>query len=152
MCLGLTPDSSVPRAGPPALLSPGRPADRRQRPKEQRRCGGVGPPSPDADAAPRLRRHGDQEKPKGKRQCKTKHIGLRARQRSSHPAEERPDPDPAPEQQGGGGPAYCARQPLGRIIPPGAGRRSHHRDRRLPTVGASRRFLFRSVASGGRRR
>lgn len=30
---------------------------------------------------PRLRRHGDQDKPKGKRQCKTKHTSQRERER-----------------------------------------------------------------------
>ncbi|MCI4393387.1 hypothetical protein PGIGA_G00156910 [Pangasianodon gigas] len=34
-------------------------------------------PSPDDALSPRPRRHGDPEKPKGKRQCKTKHLGQR---------------------------------------------------------------------------
>ncbi|XP_062845707.1 BCL-6 corepressor isoform X2 [Trichomycterus rosablanca] len=34
-------------------------------------------PSPDGNLSPRPRRHGDPEKPKGKRQCKTKHLGQR---------------------------------------------------------------------------
>ncbi|XP_022521150.2 BCL-6 corepressor isoform X1 [Astyanax mexicanus] len=56
-------------------LPPSRLSDKRQRLKEHRR-GGLSPDLDD-ELAPRLLRHGDLEKPKGKRQCKTKHIGHR---------------------------------------------------------------------------
>lgn len=56
-------------------LPPSRLSDKRQRLKEHRR-GGLSPDLDD-ELAPRLLRHGDLEKPKGKRQCKTKHIGQR---------------------------------------------------------------------------
>ncbi|KAI1899831.1 hypothetical protein AGOR_G00065810 [Albula goreensis] len=100
-------ETDTPPAPPP--LTPLQLTDKRQRLKDQRRSGGFGLPSPEADvyacrdedvAAPRLRRHGDPEKPKGKRQCKTKHISLREQQQqAAHSAEECPDPDPAPDQQ-----------------------------------------------------
>ncbi|XP_066512102.1 BCL-6 corepressor [Hoplias malabaricus] len=50
-------------------------SDKRQRLKEHRRCGFS--PDPDDDFSHHLHRHGDLEKPKGKRQCKTKHLGQR---------------------------------------------------------------------------
>ncbi|KAL2087781.1 hypothetical protein ACEWY4_016609 [Coilia grayii] len=43
----------------------------------------------------RLRRHGDPEKPKGKRQCKTKHLSPRERKLLSQSAEECPQLSPA---------------------------------------------------------
>ncbi|KAA0712042.1 BCL-6 corepressor [Triplophysa tibetana] len=56
-------------------------SDKRQRFKEHRKSTGSSSPSQDSDCTfpSRLRRHGDPEKPKGKRQCKTKHIGLQER-------------------------------------------------------------------------
>ncbi|XP_057181245.1 BCL-6 corepressor isoform X2 [Triplophysa rosa] len=56
-------------------------SDKRQRFKEHRKSTGSSSPSQDSDGTfpSRLRRHGDPEKPKGKRQCKTKHIGLQER-------------------------------------------------------------------------
>ncbi|KAJ8350450.1 hypothetical protein SKAU_G00255800 [Synaphobranchus kaupii] len=86
------------------------PLDKRQRLKEPHRGGLFGVTSleeagPNGDSAPRLRRHGDLEKPKGKRQCKTKHISLRERPRPSHSAEETTDPQPDPQQK------VCREQP-----------------------------------------
>lgn len=56
-------------------------SDKRQRFKEHRKSVGSSSPSPDPDGTfpSRLRRHGDPEKPKGKRQCKTKHLGQQER-------------------------------------------------------------------------
>ncbi|XP_047656530.1 BCL-6 corepressor isoform X3 [Tachysurus fulvidraco] len=45
-------------------------------------------PSPDVDLSPRSRRHGDLDKPKGKRQCKTKHLGQRELRALTQPANE----------------------------------------------------------------
>ncbi len=52
-------------------------SEKRQRLKEHRKSLGSFSPSLDLDGTfpSRLRRHGDPEKPKGKRQCKTKHLG-----------------------------------------------------------------------------
>ncbi|XP_055786160.1 BCL-6 corepressor-like isoform X4 [Salvelinus fontinalis] len=92
----LTPFHSLAPAHPHITLTPSPPrlSDKRQRLKEHRRTSalGLGPPHtgphPDHDpnptgdlVAPRLRRHGDQDKPKGKRQCKTKHTSQRERER-----------------------------------------------------------------------
>ncbi|XP_034145553.1 BCL-6 corepressor isoform X2 [Esox lucius] len=82
----LTPFHSL--APGPLSPTPPRLSDKRQKLKEHRRASAPGgPPSPEPGphperdpnsagdlAAPRLRRHGDQDKPKGKRQCKTKHT------------------------------------------------------------------------------
>ncbi|XP_064165937.1 BCL-6 corepressor-like isoform X2 [Anguilla rostrata] len=78
--------------------------EKRQRLKEQHRGGVIEVTSleeagPDGDSAPRLHRHGDLEKPKGKRQCKTKHISLRDRPQTGPSAEESADPQPDPEQK-----------------------------------------------------
>ncbi|KAG5833497.1 hypothetical protein ANANG_G00276550 [Anguilla anguilla] len=78
--------------------------EKRQRLKEQHRGGVIEVTSleeagPDGDSAPRLHRHGDLEKPKGKRQCKTKHISLRDRPQTAPSAEESADPQPDPEQK-----------------------------------------------------
>ncbi|XP_056303316.1 BCL-6 corepressor isoform X2 [Danio aesculapii] len=56
-------------------------SDKRQRLKEHRKSAGSSSPSPDPDCTfpGRLRRHGDPEKPKGKRQCKTKHLSQQER-------------------------------------------------------------------------
>ncbi|XP_046696618.1 BCL-6 corepressor isoform X1 [Silurus meridionalis] len=43
---------------------------------------------PDAALSPRPRRHGDPEKPKGKRQCKTKHLGQRELRALVQPSSE----------------------------------------------------------------
>ncbi|CAB1327689.1 unnamed protein product, partial [Coregonus sp. 'balchen'] len=90
----LTPFHSLAPAHPHVPPTPPRLSDKRQRLKEHRRTSalGLGPPHPgphpDHDpnqtgdlVAPRLRRHGDQDKPKGKRQCKTKHTSQRERER-----------------------------------------------------------------------
>ncbi|KAK3528438.1 hypothetical protein QTP86_034542, partial [Hemibagrus guttatus] len=45
-------------------------------------------PSPDVALSPRPRRHGDLEKPKGKRQCKTKHLGQRELRGLTQPVSE----------------------------------------------------------------
>uniref|UniRef100_W5MMT6 BCL6 corepressor n=1 Tax=Lepisosteus oculatus TaxID=7918 RepID=W5MMT6_LEPOC len=83
------PDAAVSRK--PPLAAATRLSDKRQRLKEHRKASGLGPPSPgsgkDAETTPWLRRHSDLEKPKGKRQCKTKHISLRDRRRASQTAE-----------------------------------------------------------------
>ncbi|XP_029112169.1 BCL-6 corepressor-like isoform X2 [Scleropages formosus] len=55
----------------------------------------------DEEPAPRLRRYGDLEKPKGKRQCKTKHLSLRERRRALESPEERMELDRSPEYQVG---------------------------------------------------
>ncbi|XP_017314488.1 BCL-6 corepressor isoform X1 [Ictalurus punctatus] len=49
-------------------------------------------PSPDHALSPRPRRHGDPEKPKGKRQCKTKHLGQRELRALAQPANEELSP------------------------------------------------------------
>ncbi|XP_016138110.1 BCL-6 corepressor isoform X2 [Sinocyclocheilus grahami] len=56
-------------------------SDKRQRLKEHRKLLGSSSPFPDLDGTfpSRLRRYGDPEKPKGKRQCKTKHLGQQER-------------------------------------------------------------------------
>ncbi|KAK7126639.1 hypothetical protein R3I94_017972 [Phoxinus phoxinus] len=53
----------------------------KRRIKDHRKSLGSSSPSPDPDSTfpSRLRRHGDPEKPKGKRQCKTKHLGQQER-------------------------------------------------------------------------
>lgn len=53
----------------------------KRRIKDHRKSVGSSSPSPDPDSTfpLRLRRHGDPEKPKGKRQCKTKHLGQQER-------------------------------------------------------------------------
>ncbi|XP_061580188.1 LOW QUALITY PROTEIN: BCL-6 corepressor [Cololabis saira] len=50
-----------------------------------------GPPSPEAPAL-KPRRHGDADKPKGKRPCKTKHTGQRERERRREAAPAGADP------------------------------------------------------------
>ncbi|XP_072556310.1 BCL-6 corepressor-like isoform X3 [Paramormyrops kingsleyae] len=67
-------------ADPP---SPDGAARRRQRATEPQ---GAGVDGGGGEAGLRLRRHGDPEKPKGKRQCKTKHLSLRERRRAAQPA------------------------------------------------------------------
>ncbi|KAI5625754.1 BCL-6 corepressor isoform X1, partial [Silurus asotus] len=47
---------------------------------------------PDAALSPRPRRHGDPEKPKGKRQCKTKHLGQRELRALVQPSSEELSP------------------------------------------------------------
>ncbi|XP_052395168.1 BCL-6 corepressor-like isoform X1 [Carassius gibelio] len=56
-------------------------SDKRQRLKEHRKSLGSSSPSldPGCTFPSRLRRHSDPEKPKGKRQCKTKHLGQQER-------------------------------------------------------------------------
>ncbi|XP_060715420.1 BCL-6 corepressor isoform X2 [Tachysurus vachellii] len=49
-------------------------------------------PSPDVALSPRSRRHGDLDKPKGKRQCKTKHLGQRELRALTQPANEELSP------------------------------------------------------------
>ncbi|XP_051550547.1 BCL-6 corepressor isoform X2 [Myxocyprinus asiaticus] len=65
-------------------------SDKRQRFKEYRKSIGSSSPSPDPDGTipSRLRRHGDPEKPKGKRQCKTKHLGQQERKMLSQSTNE----------------------------------------------------------------
>ncbi|XP_015219729.2 BCL-6 corepressor isoform X2 [Lepisosteus oculatus] len=95
------PDAAVSRK--PPLAAATRLSDKRQRLKEHRKASGLGPPSPgsgkDAETTPWLRRHSDLEKPKGKRQCKTKHISLRDRRRASQTAEESADLESPVEQK-----------------------------------------------------
>ncbi|MBN3324861.1 BCOR protein, partial [Atractosteus spatula] len=100
-CLDSPPlDEAVSRKPP---LAATRLSDKRQRLKEHRKASGLGPPSPssgkDAETTPWLRRHSDLEKPKGKRQCKTKHISLRERRRASQTAEESADLESPVEQK-----------------------------------------------------
>ncbi|XP_028837212.1 BCL-6 corepressor isoform X2 [Denticeps clupeoides] len=69
----------------------------RQRVRDHRRSCALEPQSTDSDAespTPWHRRHGDPEKPKGKRQCKTKHLS-RERKVHSHTAEDCPQLSPA---------------------------------------------------------
>lgn len=73
-------------------------SDKRQRLKEHRKSLGSSSPSldPDGGFPSRLRRHGDPEKPKGKRQCKTKHLGQQERRMLSQSTnEECPELSPA---------------------------------------------------------
>ncbi|MFT7799409.1 BCL-6 corepressor-like isoform X3 [Arapaima gigas] len=98
------PDSGVKRASP---QSHGRLSDKRQKLKEQQRAGGRGHHSTDregekgvdAELTLRLCRQRDSDKPKGKRQCKTKHIILRERRRTSQTVEDNQDTDPSPEHK-----------------------------------------------------
>ncbi|KAL4656909.1 BCL-6 corepressor [Arapaima gigas] len=53
----------------------------------------------DEESAPRLRRYGDPEKPKGKRQCKTKHLSLQERRRALESPEEQMDLEHSLEHQ-----------------------------------------------------
>ncbi|KAJ8253264.1 hypothetical protein GJAV_G00210880 [Gymnothorax javanicus] len=92
----------------PPSQDPIQPPEKRQRLQEQR-GGALGVNSleeagPGGDS-PRLRRHGDPEKPKGKRPCKTKHMSLRDRPHSPPCTEESTDPQPDPELE------VCAEQP-----------------------------------------
>ncbi|XP_051979587.1 BCL-6 corepressor-like isoform X4 [Xyrauchen texanus] len=83
---GFCGDSSVRKYGAlPSHLS-----DKRQRLKEHRKSVGSSSPSTDPDSTfpSRLRRHGDPEKPKGKRQCKTKHLGQQERKMLSQSTNE----------------------------------------------------------------
>ncbi len=73
-------------------------SEKRQRLKEHRKSLGSFSPSLDLDGTfpSRLRRHGDPEKPKGKRQCKTKHLGQQERRMLSQSTnEECPELSPA---------------------------------------------------------
>ncbi|XP_018584853.2 BCL-6 corepressor-like isoform X3 [Scleropages formosus] len=99
------PDTGVKRV---SLQSHKKLSDKRQRLKlEQQRAGGWWPPSTDregdkgmdAEPAPRLRRQGDSDKPKGKRQCKTKHMSLRERRRALQTEEDCQDTDPSLEHK-----------------------------------------------------
>ncbi|KAJ8255964.1 hypothetical protein COCON_G00198280 [Conger conger] len=115
---------------PPTAPPPAPPAhEKRKRLIEQHRGGLLAVTSPEEvgpgrDSAPRLRRHGDLEKPKGKRQCKTKHI-LRDRPQTT-PTDEGPDPQPealqeAPEQpvlRGPASPSDYASSPAKPCPPP----------------------------------
>ncbi|XP_039538405.1 BCL-6 corepressor-like isoform X2 [Pimephales promelas] len=70
----------------------------KRRIKDHRKSVGSSSPSPDPDSTfpSRLRRHGDPEKPKGKRQCKTKHLGQQERRMLLQSAnEECPELSPA---------------------------------------------------------
>ncbi|XP_051549368.1 BCL-6 corepressor-like isoform X2 [Myxocyprinus asiaticus] len=91
---GFCGDSSVRKySALPSHLS-----DKRQRFKEHRKSVGSSSPSPDPDSTfpSRLRRHGDPEKPKGKRQCKTKHLGQQERKILSQlTSEDCPELSPA---------------------------------------------------------
>ncbi|KAJ8004071.1 hypothetical protein DPEC_G00154980 [Dallia pectoralis] len=102
----LTPFHSLapsPLAPGPLSPTPPRLSDKRQKLKEHRRTSALGgPPSPEPSphherdpnsvgdlVAPRLRRHGDQDKPKGKRQCKTKHTSQQERLRDDELSQDR---------------------------------------------------------------
>uniref|UniRef100_A0A8C2BDL5 BCL-6 corepressor-like n=2 Tax=Cyprinus carpio TaxID=7962 RepID=A0A8C2BDL5_CYPCA len=77
-------------------------SDKRQRLKEHRKSLGSSSPSldPDGGFPSRLRRHGDPEKPKGKRQCKTKHLGQQERRMLLQMTnEECPELSPAPQHK-----------------------------------------------------
>uniref|UniRef100_A0A672NT10 BCL-6 corepressor-like n=1 Tax=Sinocyclocheilus grahami TaxID=75366 RepID=A0A672NT10_SINGR len=73
-------------------------SEKRQRLKEHRKSLGPSLPSldPEGTFPSRLRWHGDPEKPKGKRQCKTKHLGQQERRMLSQSTnEECPELSPA---------------------------------------------------------
>ncbi|KTF97735.1 hypothetical protein cypCar_00023762, partial [Cyprinus carpio] len=73
-------------------------SEKRQRLKEHRKSLGSSLPSPDPEGTfpSRLRWHSDPEKPKGKRQCKTKHLGQQERRMLSQSTnEECPELSPA---------------------------------------------------------
>ncbi|XP_035376730.1 BCL-6 corepressor isoform X1 [Electrophorus electricus] len=80
-----SPDAS---ACKPPPLPPSRLSDKRLRLKERRKSSSSPSPDPADDLSPRLRCHGDPEKPKGKRQCKTKHLGQRELRMITPPANE----------------------------------------------------------------
>ncbi|XP_030637349.1 BCL-6 corepressor [Chanos chanos] len=90
------PDLSGRKASP---LAPSRLSDKRHRVKEHRKAPphDSSSPDPDSDLTPRLRRHGDPEKPKGKRQCKTKHLSQRERRMLSQSIHD--CPELSPQQQ-----------------------------------------------------
>ncbi|XP_052446494.1 BCL-6 corepressor isoform X2 [Carassius gibelio] len=73
-------------------------SEKRQRLKEHRKSLGSSLPSPDPEGTfpSRMRWHSDPEKPKGKRQCKTKHLGQQERRMLSQSTnEECPELSPA---------------------------------------------------------
>ncbi|XP_055072580.2 BCL-6 corepressor isoform X4 [Misgurnus anguillicaudatus] len=84
---GFCGDSSIRKFSSPL---PSHISDKRQRFKEHRKSVGSSSPSQDSDCTfpSRLRRHGDPEKPKGKRQCKTKHLGQQERRMLSQATNE----------------------------------------------------------------
>lgn len=84
---GFCGDSSIRKFSSPL---PSHVSDKRQRFKEHRKSVGSSSPSQDSDCTfpSRLRRHGDPEKPKGKRQCKTKHLGQQERRMLSQATNE----------------------------------------------------------------
>ncbi|MBN3271384.1 BCOR protein, partial [Polyodon spathula] len=93
LCKGTCPESdsiteAVLRKKTPQSGS--RLSDKRQRLKEHRKTSGLckSPTSGKECDTPRLQSDLDFEKPKGKRQCKTKHISLRGRRRTSVTGDE----------------------------------------------------------------
>ncbi|TRY92510.1 hypothetical protein DNTS_004165 [Danionella cerebrum] len=77
-------------------------SDKRQRIRDHRRSAGSTSPSSDPDGhfLSRLRRHGDPEKPKGKRPCKTKHLSQQERRMLMEATnEECPDLSPTDQHK-----------------------------------------------------
>ncbi|RXM31620.1 BCL-6 corepressor [Acipenser ruthenus] len=103
LCKGTCPESgstteAVLRKKTPQSGS--RLSDKRQRLKEHRKTSGLckSPAAGKECDTPRLQSDVDFEKPKGKRQCKTKHISLRGRRRTSVTGDESTDAEHGEEK------------------------------------------------------